>query len=162
MGMSSLVAAVRSQVFRLLAQRYPSDGPFSLLPDKLLLPLLRDGLDPVCRDREPVTRLSVPFGIRAWLVTGYEPAREVLSSLDGYSNDFGKLAGRVGMKVTRDPGGLGFADPPVHTRLRKALTPEFTMRRLARLQPRIEAIVAGQLDVLARAPAKDLWRACWA
>jgi cytochrome P450 len=49
----------------------------------------------------------------------------------------------------------------VHTRLRKMLTPEFTMRRLTRLQPRIEAIVADRLDALdaagsAGAPA-DLW-----
>ena len=30
-------------------------------------------------------------------------------------------------------GGLGFADPPDHTRLRRLLTPAFTMRRLGRL-----------------------------
>jgi cytochrome P450 len=133
------------------------------LPDKLLWPLHRDGLDPVeemgrRRQREPVSRLPVPFGIRAWLVTGYDPVREVLGSLDGYSNDFAKFAGKIGINVGRDPGGLGFADPPVHTRLRKALTPEFTMRRLARLQPRIEEIVAGRLDALAvTGGSADLW-----
>ncbi|WP_221891530.1 hypothetical protein [Microbispora sp. KK1-11] len=29
-----------------------------------------------------------------------------------------------------DPGGLGFRDPPEHTRPRRLLTPGFTMRRL--------------------------------
>jgi cytochrome P450 len=142
-------------------------GPYAgleMLPDKLLWPLHRDGLDPVermaaIRDREPVSRLPVPFGIRAWLVTGFEPVREVLGSRDGFSNDFGRFAGQVGIDVGADPGGLGFADPPVHTRLRGMLTPEFTMRRLSRLQPRIEVIVADRLEAVAAAGTPvDLWR----
>jgi cytochrome P450 len=166
-SVASLVSAVRAQVLGLLARRFSGTGPFaglSMLPDKLLWPLHRDGLDPVeemarRRDNEPVSRLGAPFGIRVWLVTGYEPVREVLGSLDGYSNDFAKFAGQVGINVRHDPGGLGFADPPVHTRLRKTLTPEFTMRRLARLQPRIDQIVAGQLDAMASAKGAtvDLW-----
>ncbi|XVV17698.1 cytochrome P450 [Actinoplanes sp. CA-131856] len=164
--MTSLVSAVRSQVFGLLARRFAGgNGPYAglaMLPDKLLWPLHRDGLDPVEEmarrvERDPVSRLPLPLGMRGWLITGYEPVREVLGSLDGYSNDFGKFAGRVGINVTQDPGGLGFADPPVHTRLRKALTPEFTMRRLMRLQPRIEAIVQGRLDEMAGKTDVDLW-----
>jgi cytochrome P450 len=165
--MTSLVSAVRSQMLGLVARRFAGgNGPYAglaLLPDKILWPLHRDGLDPVprmaqLRESRPVSRLSLPFGMRAWLVTGYEPVRAVLGSVDGYSNDFGKFAKRIGIDVGQDPGGLGFADPPVHTRLRKALTPEFTMRRLARLQPRIEAIVAGRLDdMAARGGTADLW-----
>jgi cytochrome P450 len=165
--MTSMVSAVRSQVLGMVARRFAGGaGPYaglSMLPDKLLWPLHRDGLDPVARMarervEKPVSRLSVPLGIRAWLVTGYEPVRAVLGNTDEYSNDFGKFARRVGINVQQDPGGLGFADPPVHTRLRKMLTPEFTMRRLARLQPRIEAIVAGRLDALAAADGPvDLW-----
>jgi cytochrome P450 len=152
----------------MVARRFAGGGigPYagiSMLPDKVLWPLHRDGLDPVPemarrRAAEPISRIPLPFGIRAWLVTGYEPVRAVLGSVDAYSNDFGKFAGKVGINVQQDPGGLGFADPPVHSRLRKALTPEFTMRRLARLQPRIEAIVAGRLDALAEAgDTADLW-----
>ena len=166
MSVTSLVAAVRSQVLGLLARRFAGAGPYgglSMLPDTVLWPLHRDGLDPVAeigrrRAEAPVSRLPVPFGIRLWLVTGYEPVREVLGSVDGFSNDFGRFAGRVGITVRQDPGGLGFADPPVHTRLRRALTPEFTRRRLARLQPRIEEIVHGRLDALGeRGGPVDLW-----
>jgi cytochrome P450 len=135
----------------------------SSLPDSVIFPLHRTGLDPIAemrrlRDEEPVSRLPLPFGVRGWLVNGYEPVRAVLGSPDGFSNDFGRLAGSTGMGGTSDPGGLGMADPPVHTRLRRLLTPEFTMRRLARLRPRIEQIVADRLDALALAdgPA-DLW-----
>ncbi|HEX3589638.1 MAG TPA: cytochrome P450 [Pseudonocardiaceae bacterium] len=134
----------------------------SFLPDAALLPLKRDGLDPVAelgaiRDREPITRLKLPFGMKAWLVTGYDEAKAVLADGTGFSNDFTNLVGSAGATEDQNPGGLGFADPPTHTRLRKILTPEFTMRRLARLTPRIQAIVDEQLDQIAAAPgAVDL------
>ncbi|MFI7602295.1 cytochrome P450 [Actinoplanes sp. NPDC049681] len=161
------MSAVRSQVLGLLMPRMAGGNPYgdlASLPDEVLWPLHRDGLDPVdllaeTRGREPVSRLPAPFGVRVWLVTGYEPVREVLCALEGFSNDFAKFAGRIRIGAGADPGGLGFSDPPVHTRLRRMLTPEFTMRRLARLQPRIEAIVEDRLDALSAAgvPA-DLWQ----
>src|ERR1700709_1212040 len=54
-----------------------------------------------------------------------------------------------------DIGGLGFTDPPDHTRLRRLLTPEFTMRRLERLRPRIAEIVERQLDEVERLAAES-------
>ena len=45
---------------------------------------------------------------------------------------------------------IGF-DPPEHTRLRRMLTPEFTVRRMRRLEPRITEIVQAALDDLERA-----------
>jgi cytochrome P450 len=128
----------------------------SFLPDAALLPLRRTGLDPVpevgaLRDREPISRLKLPFGMKAWLVTGYDAAKAVLAGTDGFSNDFTNLIGSAGATADQNPGGLGFADPPTHTRLRKILTPEFTMRRLARLTPRIHEIVGEQLDAMAGA-----------
>lgn len=128
------------------------------------MPLLRNGLDPVPdlaarRRDQPVSRLEFPFGITAWLVTSYDDVKSVLGESHRFSNDFARLAA-IADENTRsapDPGGLGFADPPHHTRLRKLLTPEFTMRRLARLAPRIEEIVQGQLDEMAAAgPEVDL------
>jgi cytochrome P450 len=83
----------------------------------------------------------------------------VLGSPDGFSNDFGRFAARVGLTAAQEPGGLGMADPPGHTRLRRLIAPEFTMRRLARLQPRIEAIVTERLDAMARIDGPvDLWQ----
>jgi len=130
-------------------------GSLSMLPDRSLFPLFRNGLDPVAevgslRERAPVSRLSVPVPIRVWLATGYEPVRQVLGSADGFSNDFGAFAARVGLTAAAEPGGLGMADPPMHTRLRRLIMPEFTMHRLARLQPRIETIVSDRLDAMAR------------
>ena len=134
------------------------------LPDSVLWPLRRNGLDPApelsrrCAD-EPVSRLAVPFGVRVWLVTGAEEAKALLGRVEGFSNDFGNLAGTAGVGMHHNPGGLGFADPPVHTRLRRLLTPEFTMRRLARLAPRIDTIVAQTLDAMEDLESPvDLWR----
>ena len=55
------------------------------MTDALHFPLLfsRDGLDPIAelgerRATEPVSKLELPFGITAWLVTGYDAAKQVL------------------------------------------------------------------------------------
>jgi cytochrome P450 len=124
------------------------------MTDALHFPLLfsRDVLDPIAelgerRAAEPVSKLELPFGITAWLVTGYDAAKSVLGDPNSFSNAFGNLT-TAGTDDEQDPGGLGMSDPPYHTRLRKMLTPEFTMRRLSRLKPRIEAIVAGQMDAI--------------
>lgn len=135
-----------------------SSARISMLPDHILMPVKRDGLDPVPdlrrhREESGVSRFKFPLGIGAWLVTGYDDVRAVLGSTDRFSNDFRQLAGIVGIANDENPGGLGFADPPDHTRLRRAVMPEFTGRRLARLGPRVEGIVAGQLDAMAEAAA---------
>jgi cytochrome P450 len=130
------------------------------VPESLAWPLARTGFDPVTRlaevrADEPVHRLTSFLGITVWLVTGDQEAREVLSDTSSYSNDIRPYAGRSGSATDGDIGGLGFTDPPDHTRLRRLLTPEFTMRRLERLRPRIEEIVARQLDELAGGVDQD-------
>ncbi|UQS22524.1 cytochrome P450 [Amycolatopsis thermalba] len=138
---------------RYLARAQKKGFDLSVLPDSALMPLRRDGLDPVpelgaTRQAAPVSRLPLPFGITAWLVTGYGEAKEVLAATDKFSNDYTNLVGKAGLSAEQNPGGLGFADPPDHTRLRKMLTPEFTMRRLNRLTPRIDEIITEQLDAM--------------
>lgn len=132
----------------------------AMLPEAALMPLKRVGLDPVAemgelREQEPVHRLQLPFGIKAWLVTGYEESKAVLGAPDAFSSDFTNLVGTLDIGADQNPGGLGFSDPPDHTRLRHILTPEFTVRRLARLAPRITAIVEGQLEEMAEVAARD-------
>lgn len=123
----------------------------AVVPKKLTMPLRRDGLDPVPelarrRATEPVSRIGRMLGMTVWLVTGYEQARAVLNDSTSYSTDIRPLLG--GADAETSIGGLGFTDPPEHTRLRKLLTPEFTARRLARLRPAIERIVEQRLDAL--------------
>jgi cytochrome P450 len=88
-----------------------------------------------------------------WLVSRYDDVRAVLGDAERFSNDFSNLTGEGGATDQEDPGGLGFADPPNHTRLRRLLTPEFTVRRLRRLEPRIAEMVDDHLEAMARAGA---------
>jgi cytochrome P450 len=119
-------------------------------------------MDPIARlggvrDTEPVHRLVSFLGLNIWMVTGYDQAREVLADQTNYSNDIRPLLGRRGSTTDGDIGGLGFTDPPEHTRLRKLLTPQFSMRRLERLRPAIAGIVEAQLDEMERrGPVVDL------
>ncbi|MFI6814715.1 cytochrome P450 [Nonomuraea sp. NPDC050328] len=114
-----------------------------------LVQFMRENFDPVgelarIRAEQPMFPMAIPGDQTVWLVTRYEDVREVLGDHERFSNDFGNIIG-LGSNQD-DPGGLGFRDPPEHTRLRKYLTPEFTMRRLRRLEPRIEAMVEEYLD----------------
>ena len=129
------------------------------LPDHLTFPLRRDGLDPLPELMEaqaaaPVKKLADLFGKGVWLVSGYDEARELLSGgPETWSNDLGQFVSQDGRTEEEQIGGLGMTDPPLHTQLRRYLTPEFTMRRLARLQPGIERIVEARLDAMAAAGA---------
>jgi cytochrome P450 len=122
----------------------------TVVPKKLAMPLRRTGLDPVPalgqrREVDPVVKLARVLGMNVWLVSGYAQARSVLADTDNFSSDIRSLAGESASSI----GGLGFTDPPEHTRLRKLLTPEFTGRRLAALRPRIDEIIVERLEAMA-------------
>jgi len=124
------------------------------VPDRLAWPLARVGVDPPSRlseirETEPMHLLTTFMGMRVWLVTGHELAREVLADTTSYSSDIRPYVGSSGA-ADGDIGGLGFTDPPDHTRLRKLITPDFTMRRLARLKPMVDRIIDAQLDEISR------------
>ncbi|MCZ2816300.1 cytochrome P450 [Modestobacter sp. VKM Ac-2984] len=153
-------ALAQAWLGRLVERRVRRKGidltELTFFPESARLPLLRNGVDPVPelaeqRARCPVARLDLPMGLAVHLVTGYEQARAVLTDRDSYSNDIRHLFRDAGPGSTADVGGLGFTDPPVHTRLRKLVAPEFTRRRLDRLEPTVQAIVDRRLDELAAA-----------
>lgn len=150
---SWLRARIGNLVVRSIRKKGIDLARFSIIPESTKVPLQRIGTDPVpqlaqIRAGAPLHKLDLPFDFTAYLVTGYDEARKVLTDAKNYSNDIRHLFSGDGPATADDVGGLGFTDPPLHTRLRKILTPEFTMRRLARLEPMIEKIVDGQLDRL--------------
>ena len=155
--MPRLTTYLTSQVRRLVMSRVGAQGidlsKLDKVPDQMAWPLRREGADPVprvgeLRERAPVAKLTSFFGMNVWLVTGEREVKQVLADTSSYSNDIRPFVGRKGSVTDGDIGGLGFTDPPEHTRLRKLLTPEFTMRRLERLRPKIAEIVERQLDVV--------------
>ncbi|MCA1981323.1 cytochrome P450 [Nocardioides nematodiphilus] len=148
---------------RKLALRWAMRGKSSVMPDITTLrkvpehityPLRREGADPVpalaeAREQGPVTLLGNVLGLDIFLVTSYAAAKKVLADSSAYSNDMRHLLGSKPRSEADEIGGLGFTDAPDHTRLRGLLTPEFTMRRLQRLQEPIDRIVEEALDRMA-------------
>ncbi|AXX28627.1 cytochrome P450 [Actinosynnema pretiosum subsp. pretiosum] len=103
------------------------------------------------RAEAPITPLGFPDGHDGWLVTGHDLARAVLADLR-FSNRAElkhapvRLGGQVIPQQPPAPPGLFIStDPPVHSRYRRLLTGQFTVRRMNQLTPRIERIVADQL-----------------
>jgi cytochrome P450 len=130
------------------------------------LDVRRNRFDPVdelnqLRAKARVTSIETVPGLAhrpAWLVTGHAEVRAVLG-------DSGRFRTRPPADTEEDsqrliqPGNLLHYDPPEHGRLRKMLTPEFTVKRMRRLEPRIEAIVDDFLDTMQQAgPPADLMR----
>jgi cytochrome P450 len=158
--------SIKERLAKRLLERTMSDGldlrKLRFFPESIKTPFKRDGLDPVpeltrMRDAEGVTKLTELFGRGIWLVTSYDAARAVLAAGGDYSNDLAQFVSQDGRDARDQVGGLGMTDPPGHTMLRRYLTPEFTKKRLARLEPLIERIVAERLDELAAAgPDVDL------
>lgn len=130
---------------------------------ELPLHMRRAQFDPVdelakARDNDGVTRVMTPFGVPAYLVSRYADVREVLSDADRFSNARSQAFRTAGGQKLSDAelaelraGQMLAFDPPDHTRLRRMLTPEFTVRRMRRLEPRIVEIVEDALDDLERA-----------
>ncbi|MCK2213798.1 cytochrome P450 [Actinomadura sp. ATCC 31491] len=116
------------------------------------------------REEEGVTRVRTAFGADAWLVSRYAYVREVLGDADRFRiarQTIARLPGAPEMTEEQlkkiNAGNLLGQDPPEHTRLRRMLTPEFTIRRMRRLEPRIRAIVDEHLDAMeAAGPPADL------
>jgi cytochrome P450 len=154
-----LKARVRKQVLARVAGNGIDLSQLDKVPETLSWPLQRTGVDPIARlgelrAEQPVSKLTSFLGMTIWIVTGDSAAREVLADTTSYSNDIRPLMGRRGSTTDGDIGGLGFTDPPEHTRLRRLLTPEFTMRRLERLRPLVAGIVEHQLDEVERLAAE--------
>ncbi|MFG3441356.1 cytochrome P450 [Nonomuraea sp. NPDC047897] len=129
----------------------------------LPLHMRRAGFDPApdlgrLREEEGVRRVMTPLGQQAWLVTRHADVRMVLGDAERFPLARQGLARLPGApefteeQLTRlQAGNLLAHDPPEHTRLRKLLAGEFTLRRMRRLEPRITRIVAEHLDALERA-----------
>ncbi|MER5946971.1 cytochrome P450 [Streptomyces sp. NPDC001904] len=107
----------------------------------------------------PVTRIRLPNGEGwAWLVTRYDDVRTVTND-----SRFSREA-VVGRQVTRlaphfipQAGAVGFADPPDHTRLRRAVAAAFTARGVERLRTRAQEMLDELVTGLLRdGPPADL------
>ncbi|WP_326522885.1 cytochrome P450 [Sphingomonas sp.] len=103
------------------------------------------------RQREPIARVRLWNGNAAWIVTRWEDVRTVLASPHASA-------------VTSNPGFPTFSsaraaqlsvrktfinmDPPEHSKYRRVLTKEFTIKRLEALRPAIQQVADQLLDAM--------------
>jgi cytochrome P450 len=139
------------------------------LPPLPPLHMRRNGFDPTpqlrdIRESAGVLTVTNSFGMPAYLVTRHDDIKAVLSDHERFSNSRqpgfavqGAPSVSENEQASGRAGNLLGLDPPEHQRLRRMLTPEFTIRRIARLEPRIAEIVDQHLDAMAAAgPPGDL------
>jgi nocardicin N-oxygenase len=104
------------------------------------------------REKAPVTRVQLPNGAQAWLVTRYADVRKVLVD-PRFSRELAAQseASRLAPAAILNKSLIGL-DPPDHTRLRRLVSRAFTARRVERLRGRVVGLVDGLLDTLADSP----------
>jgi cytochrome P450/uncharacterized OsmC-like protein len=105
------------------------------------------------RARCPVQRVRLADGHPAWVVLGYDAARQALND-PRISKDMLAALAEDGDVVAEGLPGPEFSrhmlnvDPPDHTRLRRLVSRAFTPGRVAALEPAIRAIADSLLDEL--------------
>ena len=105
------------------------------------------------RARCPVQKARLADGHLAWVVLGYDAARQALNG-PRISKDMLAALQQAGDVVAEGLPGPEFSrhmlnvDPPDHTRLRRLVSRAFVPGRIAALEPAIRAIAGGLLDEL--------------
>lgn len=104
------------------------------------------------RAEQPISKVTLASGRTAWLLTRHEHIRQLLASSHvssnlahpGYPLHFDVPA----EVMERMRPVLLAMDPPVHTAQRKMVLPEFTVKRVLQLRPRIQEIVDERVSAL--------------
>ncbi|MFD8362985.1 cytochrome P450 [Streptomyces hygroscopicus] len=118
---------------------------------------IRSALDPSpeyarLRAEKPVSRVTLPSGDTAWIVTRYEDVRFVFSDAR-FSRQAATRpeAPKLMPGVEGDPDSIVSKDAPDHTRLRRLVAPAFTVRRIEGMREGIQSTVDGLLDTMEEA-----------
>lgn len=111
------------------------------------------------RGEGAIQKVTLLTGVEVFLITEAAQARAVLSNPQ-FSSDRvrhpdaatalapGSAPEQAPVAGSREDGMLIFMDPPEHTRLRKLLTGQFTVRRMQRLEGRVREIAIEHIDAM--------------
>ncbi|MFK4212454.1 cytochrome P450 [Streptomyces sp. NPDC030920] len=134
----------------------PDAAPSPDSQEVLAYPFERESAMQACpvyghlRENQPVAEVRMPSGDHAYLATRYDDVRTVFSDP------------RFSRAATLEDGAPRLAaapqkfksllnmDPPEHTRVRRLVSREFTVRRVAALRPRIQEHTDALLDAMAK------------
>ncbi|WP_086828225.1 cytochrome P450 [Allokutzneria sp. NRRL B-24872] len=110
---------------------------------------------------ERVSAVSCPIGVDAWVLTRHSDIRAALADrrLSSRGAPSNHVVAGADPNEPVAPGVLLRLDGDEHSRLRKLLIPEFTVRRVEALRPAIARIVDDHIDaMLASTEPVDLYR----
>ncbi|MDT0448783.1 cytochrome P450 [Streptomyces hesseae] len=104
------------------------------------------------RAEQPIGKVTLASGRTAWLLTRHEHIRQLLASPHVSSNMAHPgypLHWDIPAEVMERMRPVMLAmDPPVHTAQRKMVIPEFTVKRVLQLRPRIQEIVDERVSAM--------------
>ena len=109
--------------------------------------------DPAPKIRElnakcPVNKVTLPNDVTAWLITGFNETRAVVTD-QRYSRALVYTPGRAVYGVELMAAGtLNAMDPPEHSQYRKLVAGAFTDRRIQALRPQVAEIVDNVIDAM--------------
>ncbi|GAA0526064.1 cytochrome P450 [Paractinoplanes ferrugineus] len=104
------------------------------------------------RAEGPLTRVTLPTGDPAWLVTRHAEVRAVLSDAR-FSREAITAPGAPRLlPIAQGSKSIFVMDPPEHTRLRRLVSRAFSTRRIAALRPRVQQLTDDLLDAMAGGP----------
>jgi cytochrome P450 len=109
------------------------------------------------REAGGIARVRLPSGKEAWAVSRLDLIRAMLSdprfSSDRDNPNYPSLSAEPGSPPSSGHRKMIIQlDPPEHAPARRAVTSEFTIRRVAGLRPRIQEIVDGRIDAMLAGP----------
>jgi cytochrome P450 len=167
------------------AEQTPTESPTKLrrlMPAELLERSADRPFDPPPglaerRGRGAVQPVDLHNGARAWMVTGFDEARTVLAD-SRFSADRVRYKDATQMQphevaemaaaaergeplrpapiAERTDGMFIFMDPPEHTRLRRLLTGQFTVRRMRALEAWLTGVAVEHIEAMKAGARADL------
>jgi cytochrome P450 len=135
-----------------------SETTIDAQPGLAAFPTTRDAVCPFdppaeyaeLRAQEGTALLSCPVGVDARVFSRYADVRTVLVDprLSSHAAPSTHVVAGGVLDRPVGPGSLLHMDGPDHARLRRLLTPEFTVKRIQALRPYIQGLVDDHLDAL--------------
>jgi len=129
--------------------RFPMARPAD---DPLAPPALYERL----RAEEPVAKATLSDGTEAWLVARYDEVRAVLRELpvsaDITKPGFPKILPLMQALPPDVPPPFVLMDPPEHDAIRRLVNPDFVVKHVETLRPRIQRLVDERIDALLAGP----------
>ncbi|WP_240436390.1 cytochrome P450 [Streptomyces sporangiiformans] len=101
------------------------------------------------RQNGPIARVTTPAGDPAWLVTGFEEARQIYGDGRRFrrSHHAPEQASRISnAALLKGPSSTPESEGHEHDRMRRMLVPAFSAPRMRRLSDRIQELTEGLLD----------------